>query len=129
VGAALHKQLHCNLLDSKGAVHCRSALLFWHNIQYTPICSMSLPVLFVLACWLNIRAAQSAAHYASSVIAFLATAACCCWLWQVVYPALRDVLGDLTPDHLLSEHQGESAHLLADWQHDSTMMVCQQLCV
>lgn len=25
---------------------------------------------------------------------------------QVVYPALRDVLGDLTPDHLLAEHQG-----------------------
>eukprot|EP00882_Tetradesmus_deserticola_P001105 GHRQ01001197.1.p1 GENE.GHRQ01001197.1~~GHRQ01001197.1.p1 ORF type:complete len:211 (+),score=105.63 GHRQ01001197.1:166-798(+) len=24
---------------------------------------------------------------------------------EVVYPALRDVLGDLTPDHLLSEHQ------------------------
>jgi hypothetical protein len=26
---------------------------------------------------------------------------------QVVYPALRDMLGDLTSDHLLAEHQGE----------------------
>jgi hypothetical protein len=30
-------------------------------------------------------------------------------LRQVVYPALRDVLGDLTPDHLLAKHQGEAA--------------------
>jgi hypothetical protein len=34
----------------------------------------------------------------------------CCCCGQVVYPALRDVLGDLTPDHLLAEHQGEATH-------------------
>eukprot|EP00882_Tetradesmus_deserticola_P002737 GHRQ01002910.1.p1 GENE.GHRQ01002910.1~~GHRQ01002910.1.p1 ORF type:complete len:157 (+),score=51.41 GHRQ01002910.1:165-635(+) len=33
---------------------------------------------------------------------------------EVVYPALRDVLGDLTPDHLLSEHQGEEAGTTAE---------------
>jgi hypothetical protein len=42
----------------------------------------------------------------------------------VAYPALRDVLGDLTPDHLLAEHQGEPTCI---WHNGNTVTVCQQL--